>query len=132
MVILIPMKLKALVKAALIKKRMNQTDLADRINVTPAQISRIMSGERGTSIEMLVKIADALSIRHEDIFKAAAGLPTPEVTSDEWVEDMNIKLNNIKDPKARTIAEKLLDSLSSEAEPHTAPQVQPKKAKGHA
>lgn len=132
MVTLFPMKLKDLVKAALIKKGMNQTDLADRINVTPAQISRIMSGERGTSIETLVKIADALNIRHEDIFKAAAGLPALEVTSDKWVEQMNIKLNNIKDPKSRSIAEKLLDSLASESENNTSTQVQPKKAKSHA
>jgi transcriptional regulator with XRE-family HTH domain len=130
MVTLIPMKLKDLVKAALTKKGMNQTDLADRINVTPAQISRIMSGERGTSIETLVKIADALNIRHEDIFKAAAGILPANKDIDPWVEQMNIKLNSIKDPAARALAEKVLESLSTEAQVKPTPQ--PKKAKGHA
>ena len=129
MVILLEMKLKDLVKAALIKKDMNQSDLADRINVTPAQISRIISGERGTTIETLVRIADVLGIRHEDILKAAAGLPSPdEQSTDEWVEAMNYKIKLL--PKSlRPIAERMFDALYDDSSEKIEPAPKSKKAK---
>jgi transcriptional regulator with XRE-family HTH domain len=110
------MKLKELVKEALLKKRMNQTELAERINITPAQISRILSGERGTTIETLVLIADVLGIKRDEILRAAAGLPSPEEENDEWVEDMNYKIKSLPKP-LRPIAEKMLDALIEEPAP---------------
>lgn len=125
------MKLKDLVKTALAKNGMNQTDLAERINVTPAQISRIISGERGTTIEMLVKIADTLGIRHDDIFRAAVNLYVPEEKGpDKWVEKMNATLNGIKDPASRALAERVLESLIS-GPSEVAVRPSTKKAKGN-
>lgn len=132
MVTLVSMTVGKLVKDALKKRGLSQIELSQRSSVSPAQISRIVNDERGASLDTLIAIADALGIKRDLMLRTAAGLPTPEVTSDEWVRDMNDLLNKIKDPRARGIAEKLLDSLALNEEESAATQIQPKKAKGHA
>ena len=91
------MNIGKLIKTALNTKKMSQVDLAQRINVTPAQISRIISGERGTSIETLILIADALGIQRDFILKVASGLNTDEQSEgDDLVEILNQKINMLK------------------------------------
>lgn len=58
------------------KKKISQTELAHIIRVTPAQVSRILSGERSTTSETLVEIAHALRLPPEFIFEKAGILPT--------------------------------------------------------
>lgn len=112
MVTLLSMNVGELIKSALNKKSLSQSELADRVNMTPAQISRIISGERGTSIENLISIADALTINRDLILRAAAGLST-EKKKDEWIEEMNYKISLIP-PSARKMAEKLLETFIDE------------------
>lgn len=127
MVTLLPMTVGELVKQALKKRGLSQSELSERSNVSPAQISRIVNDERGASLETLLSIADALGIRRDDMLRAAAGLPAHKENDDEWVEEMNHKIKLV--PKgARSIAEKMLDALIVEPEP--APKT--RKAKGNA
>lgn len=48
---------------------MEQQELAARIGVTPAAISRIESGKRMPKLENLGKIAKALNCKPEDLLK---------------------------------------------------------------
>jgi len=56
------LKIGELIRERLKAKNINQVQLADMVDLTPPQISRIISGERGTSLENLIAIADALQI----------------------------------------------------------------------
>ena len=116
-----------LIKNSLVKKRISQIELSERIGISTSQLSRIIKDERGTSIENLVAIADYLGISRDLMLRTAAGLPTFENVDDQWVEEMNYKIRLL--PKAlRPIAERMLNALFSEgAEP--APEPKPKKAK---
>lgn len=56
-------------------RSMSQAELARRSAITPAQISRIISGQRGAGEEALRLIADALKLPPEIVFRAAGLLP---------------------------------------------------------
>jgi len=113
------MNIGKLIKDNLDKKNMSQADLAHKISVTPAQISRIISGERGASIETLVLIADVLGISRDTMLKIASGMsPSKESLSDEWVEEMSHKISLLP-PSSRGVISKLLDALLEESQPQT-------------
>lgn len=113
------MNIGKLIKDNLDKKNMSQADLAHKISVTPAQISRIISGERGASIETLVLIADVLGISRDTMLKIASGMsPSKESLSDEWVEEMSHKISLLP-PSSRGVVSKLLDALLEESQPQT-------------
>lgn len=61
-------------KEELKKANISQTELAEKVNLTSSQISRIISGERGTTIDVLEGIARTLRIPPENVFRIAAGL----------------------------------------------------------
>lgn len=98
-----------LIKAALKKRGINQSQLAELSNITPAQISRIISGERGASIDTLILIADILGIRREDMLRAAAGLTNLE-SANEWAKRMGHVLEMLG-PENRKLAEKLAEQI---------------------
>jgi len=58
------------------KRKISQSDLARMLQVTPAQVSRILSGERSTTAETLTEIAHILKISPITIFRRAGLLPT--------------------------------------------------------
>lgn len=107
-----------LIRDALAKRKMSQVDLAQKINVTPAQVSRIISGERGASIETLLLIADALGIERDLMLRVVSGLPINKGLNetDQWVEDMSHKIKLLEHGK-RGMAEKLLNALLEEDNP---------------
>ena len=117
-----------LIKHALETKRISQIELSERTGISTSQISRIVKGERGTSIENLVVLADTLGIKRDLMLRTAAGLPAHQENSDEWVDDMQRKIKLIPST-SRSIAEKMLDALIVEPEP--TPKII-KKAKGKA
>jgi transcriptional regulator with XRE-family HTH domain len=111
------------------KRGWTQAELAKRSGVTSAQISRIISGQRGSETKTLVAIANALKIS-PDVFLRAAGLLPPAPEKDEWVEQASFKLSKL-DPSRRSIADSFIDALLEEpAAP--APVRRPRTAGGKA
>lgn len=119
-------KLGELIRKRLTDINMSQTELAEKIGMTSSQISRIISGERGTTIDNLMSLADVLVVDRELILRVAANLQTKN-EEEEWTENMNHKLKLLT-PATRPIAEKLLDALLIEDRPATSE----KKAKSKA
>jgi transcriptional regulator with XRE-family HTH domain len=68
-------------------RNMTQAELARKSHVTPAQISRIISGQRGAESETLNSIADALDIPPEQIFRIA-GKMSAAVNIDEKAQQI--------------------------------------------
>ena len=118
-------KLGELIRERLKAKNISQVQLADSVNLTAPQISRIISGERGTSMDNLIAIADALQIERGHFLRVAANsLPSPD--RDEWVEEMSHKLSLLS-PRVREIAGKIIDAMAdAEPEPNNKPKTKPK------
>lgn len=57
------------------ERHITQSEFASMIGVYPSQISRIISGQRNPTNEMLIKMADALRIPREEIFQVAGLIP---------------------------------------------------------
>lgn len=70
-------------KTQLKERDMTQSELAEKIHVHPPQVSRIISGERTATNDMLIKIGDALRIPRSTVL-VAAGLIPPTPEDDEW------------------------------------------------
>jgi transcriptional regulator with XRE-family HTH domain len=68
-------------------RNISQKELADISGVTPAQISRAISGSRGLGTDTLLSIARALRVSPEEVFRRAGVLP-PRPNQDE--QDANI------------------------------------------
>jgi transcriptional regulator with XRE-family HTH domain len=69
---------------------MSQKDLAVRSGITPAQISRIISGSRGAGEESLSAIARALKLPLETVFRAAGILPKRNAISEKREEAYHV------------------------------------------
>ena len=63
-------------------KDLSQADLARKSGITPSQISRIISGNRGVGEEALTAIAYALGYPPEEIFRKAGLLPEKHQIND--------------------------------------------------
>lgn len=120
-------KTRDLIKKRLKELRMSQVDFADRLSMTSSQISRIISGDRGTTLENLIAIADVLQIEHTYFLLVAAG-KNPDPNTDEWVEEQDHKLRMIS-LKNRDIAGKLIDTLVQGEESEIKPKPKAKTAK---
>lgn len=72
-------------KVQLIEQDMTQSELAVRIGVQPPQVSRLISGEREATPETLIKIADALRMSRQQVFRAAGLLP-PDPDANKMIE----------------------------------------------
>lgn len=121
-------RLRELIKSKMKESHVSQLELAERLNVATSHVSRIISGDRGTTLENLMVIADALKIDRTYFLRVAAGL-NPDPEKDEWVEEQDHKLRMIS-PKNRTIAGKLIDTLvqGEESELRPKPKAKPAKA----
>jgi transcriptional regulator with XRE-family HTH domain len=117
MVIFIAMnnRMRELIKKRMGEKNISQVDLADRLSMTSSQISRILSGDRGTTLENLIALADVLQIDRSLFLRVAAGL-NPEPDKDPWVESNSHKLKLIP-PNLRPYADKFIDSMIEDEQP---------------
>jgi transcriptional regulator with XRE-family HTH domain len=98
---------------------MTSADLARITRKDQGIFSRILRRERKPDNSTLRAIAKAFKLPADIVFRAAGELPLENENLDEWVEEMNYKLNLI--PKsARGVAEKVIESLIEE-EPTPAP-----------
>lgn len=91
------------------ERNMIQAELARACKITTAQMSRIISGTRNPGKDTIVKIAKALKIPPEVVFRAAGLLP-PTV-DDPWVEKQTHRLSQISDPTLREIANNFILSI---------------------
>ena len=68
------------------RKNMSQQSLAQKSGITPAQVSRIISGQRGLGEKSLKAIAHALNISPITIFRKAGLLPegSDNAVSEDW------------------------------------------------
>ena len=57
------------------RQKMSQQSLAQKSGITPAQVSRVISGQRGLGEKSLIAIARALKLPPETVFRAAGILP---------------------------------------------------------
>jgi transcriptional regulator with XRE-family HTH domain len=103
-------------KAELKRKNISQKELADISGVTPAQISRIISGTRGAGDQALNAIAHALHLSPKLVFEKA-GLLSPSA-DDPWAEQMNHKISQLTGAR-REMAERLLNTLLDEQDRET-------------
>lgn len=63
------------------KRKMSQSDLSRASNITTAQISRIITGQRNAGEQALIAVAHALRLPPEFVFEKAGILPPkPELT----------------------------------------------------
>jgi len=123
------MTLGQFIKDVLETKKISQVDLAQRVNLTPAQISRIISGERGTSIDTLILIADALNIERDILLKVASGSLPQKSDIDQETEELN-HLVDMLTPDKRKLARSILNALlEGPAQAMPAKKPRPTKAK---
>lgn len=60
-----------------------QADLAAKSGVSPAQIARVLSGERGLGMQSMSAIAKAMRIPPEEVFIAAGLLPQKSLNTSQ-------------------------------------------------
>jgi transcriptional regulator with XRE-family HTH domain len=73
---------------------MTQSELADKIGVYPPQVSRIISGERTVTTQLLIKIADALGLPREQVF-SAAGILRSRNNADKQIEEIMHRVQDL-------------------------------------
>ena len=71
-------------------RKMTQMELSKASGITPAQISRIISGSRGAGEKTLNAIARGLDIPAETVFRAAGFLPEKKKSSSDVDEIMHL------------------------------------------
>jgi len=84
--------------------------LARRIGVSHPTITDIITYGNMPSFDTCIKLSKWLNISEETGLRRSGLLPL-EPDSDDWVEEMNNKIGQIKDPARRAMAKKLLDAL---------------------
>lgn len=90
------------------RKRLSQTELAETLGVKPTHISRIESGERGASIDLLIKLAEYFKYPLEELIYIAAGYePMKKQASEKVIKTAEEKIKGLK----RENQERALDYL---------------------
>lgn len=116
-------------KKELARAGISQTDLANRIGLQPPQVSRIISGTRGTDLDVLEAIANVLKIPPEVVFRAAAG-KNEKQTEVEFADRIEALLNSFKGKETKEEALRYLEYLAmkeEKAEYRVAPSSKPSK-----
>ena len=99
-----------MIKARMKEENLGIRELARRIGVSHPTITDIVTYGNMPSFDTYNKLSKWLNISEEAGLRKSGLLPLkPE--SDEWVEEMNNKITQIKDPTRREMAKKVLDTL---------------------
>lgn len=96
------------------KRSMSQADLARMSSITPAQISRIISGQRKPGEEALSSIARAFKLPPETVFRAAGLLPDEK--PDNYLTVEANFLMSLLTPQQREEAIRYIRYLASQQE----------------
>ena len=88
------------------RKNMSQQALAQKSGITPAQVSRIISGQRGLGEKSLKAIAHALNISPVTIFRKAGLLPEggEQASIEDWKHLLD-QLTSVEQEEMREIAQ---------------------------
>ncbi len=95
-------------------KKMSQSDLARNSGLTKQAITNYVSG-RIPDRKALQKLAKGLKLPTETLLRAAGILPA-KVDGDEWVEEIDHKIKQIKSPTARRAIERMIDGFATDEE----------------
>jgi transcriptional regulator with XRE-family HTH domain len=93
-----------------------QIELAHRINLDASQVSRVIKGNRGTTIEVLEAIADAINIDVDVVFHEAAGKSRKSVKSDDDLSPKKRELLRLAEKSDEASVEVALAVLRTAAE----------------
>ncbi len=93
----------------------SQSDLSRRSGVSTAQITRVLSGERGIGEATCKSLARALHLPPEEVFRKAGLLP-PKPVADEIMEQAEHIINGYKFPETKARALAYLEFLRVEEE----------------
>ncbi|KAA0255580.1 MAG: XRE family transcriptional regulator [Chloroflexi bacterium] len=69
------------------KRDWSQVDLSRKTKISPTQIARILSGERGFGVEALVSISNALEVSPITVLRKAGLIPKgneDQISFDDW------------------------------------------------
>ena len=110
-----------------------QADLAQRSGIDDSVLSRIINRERQASSKTLKKIASALHLNEEEVFRAAGELPTKQINDraaritnyflqlpdrdQEIIETMLVGLLQQRDQRGENNAEALDSGANSKTQP---------------
>lgn len=97
------------------KRRLSQTELAGLIGVKPAQVSRIESGGRGTSMDILVKLSDIFHAPVEDLVRMVSG-HIQNVATDQIIKKSQKILTGYKKEETKKRALEFLEYLAIQEE----------------
>ena len=105
------------IKKAMAQRRVNQRELADGVGVTPAQMSRIIKGERGRTPEVLNKLAVFLGLDPVTVFRKGGALPEPpSPEADAILDQIDYLYSTLKDPTNKQRALDYLELLLKQEE----------------
>lgn len=110
------------------QRNMSQQELAQKSGITAAQISRVISGQRGLGEKSLTAIAHALKISPISIFRKAGLLP--EGGDNASFEDWQFLLNQLppqEQEEVRKIVEMKIERRQKEELSARSAQFKPKK-----
>ena len=99
-----------MIKARMKEENLGIRELARRIGVSHPTITDIVTYGNMPSFDTCNKLSKWLNISEEAGLRKSGLLPLKPET-DEWVEEMNDKIVQIKDPTRREMAKKVLDTL---------------------
>jgi transcriptional regulator with XRE-family HTH domain len=99
-----------MIKARMKEENLGIRELARRIGVSHPTITDIVTYGNMPSFDTCNKLSKWLNISEEAGLRKSGLLPLKPET-DEWVEEMNNKITQIKDPTRREMAKKVLDTL---------------------
>ena len=99
-----------MIKAHMKEENLGIRELARIIGVSHPTITDIVTYGNMPSFDTCNKLSKWLNISEETGLRKSGLLPLKPDT-DEWVEEMNDKITQIKDPTRREMAKKILDTL---------------------
>jgi transcriptional regulator with XRE-family HTH domain len=89
----------------LIDKGISQTELANRLGLKPPQVSRIISGERGTKLEILDALSDILNVPPEIIYRVAGRKTSTKFDKSYLIEQIELEINDLSQIDQQDILE---------------------------
>jgi transcriptional regulator with XRE-family HTH domain len=102
-------------KETLKQKNLRQAELANRIGVQPSHISHLISGDRNATTDIIEKIARALTVPPEEVFRLVIDL-SPKNSQSETVKKAEFLIQSFKNEETRKKALEYLEFLSNQEE----------------